>query len=147
MLFRSPGVTALFMEGCGGDQNPYPRGTLDLAQQHGRALATAVEAALQTRPVPLTGPLQLAYAEVDIAYDTPPTRAEFEARLKSSNKYEAKHARRFLDLMDKGEGLPKSYSFPVQVAHFGNALTFVGLPGETVVDYALRLKQIGRAHV
>ena len=32
-----PGVTALFMTGCGGDQNPYPRGTLELAQQHGRS--------------------------------------------------------------------------------------------------------------
>jgi len=39
-----PGVTALFMAGCGGDQNPFPRGTLDRAKQHGRALANAVEA-------------------------------------------------------------------------------------------------------
>ncbi|MEO1994989.1 MAG: neutral/alkaline non-lysosomal ceramidase N-terminal domain-containing protein, partial [Planctomycetaceae bacterium] len=42
-----PGVTALFMMGCGGDQNPYPRSELKYAQRHGRTLATAVEAALE----------------------------------------------------------------------------------------------------
>ena len=31
-----PGATALFVMLCGGDQNPNPRGTLDLARQHGR---------------------------------------------------------------------------------------------------------------
>ncbi|MEO8425761.1 MAG: neutral/alkaline non-lysosomal ceramidase N-terminal domain-containing protein [Verrucomicrobiota bacterium] len=135
------GVTALFMQGCGGDQNPYPRGTFDLAQQHGRSLAMSVEAALQTRPRPLLGPLRLAYAEVDIDYDGPPTRAEFEAELKSSNQYEAQHARRFLDRLDKGEKLKEKYSFPVQIVHFGDELTLVGLAGETVVDYSLRLKR------
>ena len=30
------GVVAMFMNGCSGDQNPYPRRTLELAQQHGR---------------------------------------------------------------------------------------------------------------
>ncbi len=40
-----PGSVALFLAGCGGDQNPQPRRTLDLAEQHGRALANGVEAA------------------------------------------------------------------------------------------------------
>ena len=31
-----PGATALFVMLCGGDQNPNPRGTLDLAVRHGR---------------------------------------------------------------------------------------------------------------
>src|SRR5439155_26410093 len=106
----NPGVTALFMQGCGGDQNPYPRGTFDLAQQHGRTLATSVEAALPTRPRVLPGPLRLAYAEVDINYDGPPTRPEFEEKLQSSNQYEVQHARRFLDRLDKGEKLPEKYS-------------------------------------
>ena len=51
------GATALFLMGCAGDQNPYPRGATvpgkapeDLAQQHGRALAHAVHAALAARP-------------------------------------------------------------------------------------------------
>lgn len=38
-----PDAIALFVEGCGGDQNPYPRGKIELAQFHGRALATSEE--------------------------------------------------------------------------------------------------------
>src|SRR5262249_23372324 len=136
-----PGVTALFLQGCGGDQNPYPRGTFELAQQHGRSLATAIDAALQTRPRPLSGPLGLAYGEVDLDYAGPPTREDFEKQLSSSNPYEAQHGRRFLERLDKGEEVPKKYSFPAQVVHFGQDLKLVALAGETVVDYSLRLKR------
>jgi hypothetical protein len=59
-----PGFTALFLMGCGGDQNPYPRRSdvvpgitdLELAQQHGRALSNAVEVALSANPRPVGGP-------------------------------------------------------------------------------------------
>src|SRR5262249_8894705 len=68
----SPGALALFLTGCGGDQNPYPRGTLPLAQAHGRTLATAVEAALGTRMKPLTGAIQSAYAEIELRYASVP---------------------------------------------------------------------------
>lgn len=50
-----PGVTALYLAGCGADQNPYPRRTFELAKRHGRSLATAVEAALFANPRPLSG--------------------------------------------------------------------------------------------
>lgn len=135
------GATALFMQGCGGDQNPYPRGTIELAQLHGRTLATAVESALQTRPRPLTGPLRLAYDEVDIPYAGPPMRADYEAKLKSTDRYEVQHAQRMLARFDRGERLPEKYSFPAQVVQFGDDLTLVALAGETVVDYSLRLKK------
>jgi len=41
-----PGATALFLALCGGDQNPNPRGTLALAEQHGGELAGEVERVL-----------------------------------------------------------------------------------------------------
>lgn len=136
-----PGVTALFMLGCGGDQNPYPRGTVDLAQKHGRALATAVEAALATTLKAVNGPLRSAYAEIPLDYAPAPTRDEFRTRLDSKDKYEAAHAKRMLERLDKGEKLPTQYPYPVQVVRFGDALTMVALGGEVVVDYVLRLKQ------
>ena len=61
-----PGVTALFIAGCGADQNPYPRRTVDLAQRHGRSLATAVEAALYAHPRPLRGPLRCALEKIEL---------------------------------------------------------------------------------
>jgi len=65
-----PGTTALFMMGCGGDQNPYPRSTLILAQKHGRSLAMAIEAALVTEQTPLHGPLRSNMKIVDLEFTT-----------------------------------------------------------------------------
>jgi hypothetical protein len=59
-----PGVTAMFIAGCGADQNPYPRSTVERARQHGRSLATAVEAALFADPRPLRGPLSCAMEKI-----------------------------------------------------------------------------------
>ena len=41
-----PGVTALFVQGSGGDQNPLPRRTVELAEQYGEELAAATERVL-----------------------------------------------------------------------------------------------------
>lgn len=136
-----PGVVGLFMQGCGGDQNPYPRGTFELAQLHGRTLATAVDAALQTRGNPLTGRLRMAYGEVEIDYAGPPTQKEYEDALRSSDRFEVQHAQKMLGRLKQGETLPRKYPFPVQVVQFGGGLTMVGLAGETVVGYSLRLKK------
>ncbi len=43
---RHPGATAMFVSGCGADANPKPRGTIELVEQHGKALADAVDRAL-----------------------------------------------------------------------------------------------------
>lgn len=112
-----PGFIALFLNGCSGDQNPYPRrgdvvpglSALDLAKMHGRSLANAVETALQVPPRPLGGPLRSAYAKVRLDY--------------APQKQQEPH------------------DYAVQVARFGDALTLVALGSETTVDYSLRLKK------
>lgn len=71
-----PGTTALFMMGCGGDQNPYPRSSLILAQKHGRSLAMAIEAALVTKQKALHGPLKTSLTTVDLEF-TDKDRAPF----------------------------------------------------------------------
>jgi len=63
-----PDCTALFMMGCGGDQNPYPRSFLMLAQKHGQSLATSAEAALQTNQKPLRGPIKSVLSTVDLTF-------------------------------------------------------------------------------
>lgn len=136
-----PGMVALFLTGCGGDQNPYPRGTLPLAQAHGRTLATAVEAALGAKARPLTGPLRSAYAEIELDYAPAPSRADFEAQAKSKNATEAAHGRRMLTLLDRGERLPAHYPYPLQIVRLGSELKLIALGGEAVVDYSLRLKR------
>ncbi len=111
-----PGFTALFLMGCGGDQNPYPRRSdvvpgitdLELAQQHGRALANAAEMALSVNPRSVTGHIRAAYEEITLDYAKP-------------------------------ERAPHQY--PVQVIKLGKDLTFVTLGSEVVVDYSLRFKR------
>ena len=136
-----PGVTALFMAGCGGDQNPYPRRTLALAQQHGRALANGVETALACRARPVRGPIRSALDTVTLEFAEPPTREELEQRMESSNKYERRHAATLLKELDQNGNIRTTYPYLVQVVQFGNDLTVVALAGEVVVDYSLRLKK------
>jgi hypothetical protein len=136
-----PGVVSMFMNGCSGDQNPYPRRTMELAQAHGRSLSTAVEAALTTKLRPLSGTIRAAYREIPLAYDTLPTREELTERAKSGNNQEAAHAARILGRLDEKGSIPADYPYPVQVTRLGDQLTWVTLGGEVVVDYSLRLKK------
>lgn len=134
------GVTTFFVTGCGGDQNPTPRRTLEWARQHGRALANAVEAALLTRPRPVRGPLRLALEEVMLELDRPPSVEELERQAASGDKYARRHAQGVLDEIERTGQVRATYPYLVQVVQFGDDLTLIGLAGEVVVDYSLRLK-------
>ena len=138
-----PGATALFVAGCGGDQNPYPRGGergLEYCMQHGRALANAVEAALVSQPRPVRGPLRAALETVTLEFAEPPSREQLEQEAKSTNKYERRHAEVLLKELEQTGEIRTTYPYLVQVVQFGDDLTMVALAGEVVVDYSLRLK-------
>ena len=135
-----PGTTAMLISGCGGDQNPTPRRTLEWAQQHGRALANAVEAALESRARPVQGPLRLALDEVTLELVEPPNIDELTRQANSTNKYERRHAEEVLEELEQKGRIATTYPYLVQVVGFGDDLTMVALAGEVVVDYSLRLK-------
>lgn len=111
-----PGFVALFLMGCGGDQNPYPRRSdvvpgisdLELTQQHGRSLANAVEMAMTVNPRAIRGPIRAAYQEIPL---------------------------------DFANASRPPHDYPVQVVRLGGDLTIVALGSEVVVDYSLRLKR------
>lgn len=136
-----PGTMALFLNGCSGDQNPYPRRLLHYAEHHGRSMATAIETALEAPAKPLAGPVRSALAWEEIPYQTPPTRAELEEKAGSKDAYDARHGRFLLEVLDAVGGFPQSYPVPVQVVRFGDDLTVAAIGGEVVVDYSLRLKR------
>jgi hypothetical protein len=135
-----PGATALFVMGCGGDQNPYPRGQIEWAMTHGKTLATAVEAALLPAPKPIRGPLKFDLREVDLPFE-PVTREELLTRRESKDGYVKRRAESLLAELEKNGKVRASYPYPVQVLQFGGDLTLVTLGGEVVIDYALRLKR------
>lgn len=136
---RHPGVTAMYIAGCGADANPKPRGTVALVEQHGRHLADAVDAVI-AGATPLTGRIRAAHADAMLAYAPAPDAAHWTRKLTDENVYERRHARLMLDTLARDGGLPAAEPAPVHVMRLG-PLTLVGLSGEVVVDYALALKR------
>jgi hypothetical protein len=127
----------MFVNGCGADANPDPRGTLDLVNRYGADLADAVDHA---GPGDLVeGPLRAAYCVVDLPYAPAPDRAGWVARLEDADPYARRHAKLMLERLDRDGRLQASQRDPVQVWRLGSGLTLVAMGGEVVVDYALRL--------
>jgi hypothetical protein len=136
-----PGTAAMYVAGCGADANPKPRGTVDLARQHGEALARAVREALRSTLEPVNGPLTCAFGEAMLEFAPVPDRTGWQAKLSDQNVYVRSWAKLMLETLDRDGKLPDRYPCPVQVWRFGKDLTLVAIGGETVVDYALRLKK------
>ncbi|HSD65127.1 MAG TPA: hypothetical protein VLF95_00415, partial [Vicinamibacteria bacterium] len=134
-----PGATALFVMLCGGDQNPSPRGTLDLARQYGQALAAEVGRVLGTALLPVRAPIRTALEVVPLDF-APHTRAVFEQEAAGGDKFRQRRARLMLAAYDEGRPVRQA-PYPVQALRLGGDLTFLALGGEPVVDYALRAKR------
>ncbi|QDT09677.1 neutral/alkaline non-lysosomal ceramidase N-terminal domain-containing protein [Planctomycetes bacterium K23_9] len=136
-----PGCVALFFAGCGADQNPLPRKTVQLAKHYGQRLATAVDSVLMTSQMhPVQGTLRTTYAEIDLPFDTLPTREEIELNSKSANRYEVARATMLREQIEGGVPLSQTYPYPISAWSIGDDLKWVALGGEVVVDYAIRLK-------
>lgn len=137
---RHPEVIAMFMAGCGADQNPLPRRTVELAENYGQQIADSVDRTLATSLNTVSGKLTTEYQKIDLALDTLPTRDTIESDLNSDNVYIVRRAAHLLKLIAQDGQLSQSYPYPVQVWNVGNQLQVTMLGGEVVVDFALRLK-------
>jgi neutral ceramidase len=135
-----PDCVALFWAGCGGDQNPLPRRTVDLAKQYGRKLSESVSAVVDAPMRPVVGSLKTSYEEVAVALDKLPTKEELEQATQSKDKYVASRAKHLLEQINEGTPLSQTYPYPVSVWKVGPEVQWVFLGGEVVVDYPVRLK-------
>jgi hypothetical protein len=141
-----PGAVALFFAGCGADQNPLPRRTVEQAEQYGRELAASVDAVLRGAMNSVGDRLAMRYEELDLPFDTLPTPEDLKKQLEGSNKYEARRAKILLAEIERNGKLAASYPYPVQVWKLsgparGDELTWIALGGEVTVGYSLRLKR------
>jgi neutral ceramidase len=135
----NPDAVALFFAGCGADQNPLPRRTVELAKNYGRQLADAVSAVLAKPMTELSPQFIAAYQEIPLPLSHIPNREELLKQTESKNKYEVARAKLLLKKLETASDLPTNYPYPVQTWRFGGQ-TLVILGGEVVVDYSLRLK-------
>ena len=136
-----PGVTAMFFQGAGADQNPLPRGSVGHAQQYGRTLAAAVDRVIQSDMRALVPTLVTAYTEVELTLSEPPAKADFAKMAQESSGYQQRWASRLHSELEQGKALTRSYPYPLQVWRLGDQ-TIMSLGGELVIEYAIALKRI-----
>ncbi|HEY0772055.1 MAG TPA: neutral/alkaline non-lysosomal ceramidase N-terminal domain-containing protein, partial [Sphingobacteriaceae bacterium] len=137
-----PGVTALFFQGAGADQNPLPRRTIALAKQYGHELFAAVERVMEEDDMKEVSPtLTTAYKEIDLKLAPVQPKEELEKMAKNSPGYEKRWAERVLGKVNRGESFPTSYPYPLQVWQLGEQ-PIMTLGGELVIQYAIDLKRI-----
>lgn len=136
---RHSGCAAMFYMGCGADQNPLPRRTVELAQEYGNRLADAVDAALKQPGNELAPTLKTKFEFVKLNLGPEPTREELQS-LAGTTNYQERWASRILNQLDSGEHLDRTYTLPIQAWKLGNQL-WISIGGEVVVDYALGFKQ------
>jgi neutral ceramidase len=137
---RHPTATAMFVAGCGADQNPIPRRKVELSEIYGQQLAAAVDEVLRGPLVKIEGEVSTTYREIELPFGDLPSREQLQRDLQATNKYVANRAKLLLEQIDSGKLLSKTYPYPVQTWQLGGALQIVWLGGEVVVDYSLRLK-------
>lgn len=135
-----PGALALISIGCGADMNPFPRGTVEIAEQHGKEITAEVSRLLKAERTPLHGPISSKADEISLPLAPTPSREELQIMAASKLQYMAYAAMRNLERLDRGAPLAKAVPYQVRAWTFGDDLAMVFLPGEVTVDYQLRLK-------
>jgi len=135
---RYDGITAMFFQGCGADIDPSPRGTIAHAQQHGLTIAEAVSGVLSGEMKQIDDPIRSGYRVIDLEFQ-PADIEYYNEEILSQDKYRQRRAKLILEAYNKGWDMSR-IQYPVQAVRFGNDLTFIGLGGEVVVDYALFIK-------
>jgi hypothetical protein len=136
-----PGALAMFMTGCAADQNPEPRGSIELSRQYGKELGDAVEQSLGGPGREITDLMRIAVEDVPLAME-PVARDSIEKMLAAENDPPQKVKGKFLlEQLERGEPFITSYPAPLQVVRFGDALLMIAMSGETVVDWSIKFKR------
>jgi len=148
------GLTPLFLQGCGGNINPYRRGTYISAAHNGRTLGqAALHAWENATPLYDDEPLTFEERVVDLPLMAPrpvdaidAEIAQWEKKLAdekaAGNMGAILHAEGMLTYCRKERELAASgqtsftMPFPMQVLSVGG-VRFIGLPAEVFVQYSL----------
>jgi neutral ceramidase len=136
-----PTAMAMFVNTCGGDQNPIPRRTVELCARYGRMLADAVEQVLEQPLQPISGELKTEFKLIDLAYQEVVSHETLHELLQDGNAIRARWAARMLQKLDEGEVFPPTYPYPLHAWSLGKELLIIGMGAETVVDFSLRFKE------
>ncbi len=132
--------------GCGGDQNPFPRGTMELAAKHGKTLSDEVKQVLSGKLKPIELSILAAYTVVDLEFKEVDIK-KFQEDLLSDTVFLQRRAKLMVEAYNKSWDVSR-YPYPVQAIKLSKDLTIIALGGEVVVDYSLIAKKAyGRENV
>ena len=138
---RHPGAVAMIAIGTGADSNPNPRGGgLPDVERHAREVADEVDRLLSAPARRVTAAPAGRFRVIDLPFSTIPGQQEWEQRAVKTDAV-GLHARAMAARLARGERIPVSTPYPVQVWTFADDLAMVFLAGEVVADYGLRLKR------
>lgn len=135
-----PGSVALFLRLCDAGQSPAPRGSVELVNRHGAALAAEVSRLLKTPMQPVSGRLRGALVETSLPFG-PHTREQFESESRSSDPALARRAQLLLAAYD-ARVEPRLLPYPVQAIRFDKGFALVALAGEPSVGYASSIRKL-----
>lgn len=142
-----PGSTWMFLAGCGGDQNIYPRGNITWLLRHAHALAIAiqhvVDKAMSRQPEAEHSPgtLDVRYKRINLPFAKRYSKREL--RRKASLGQAQRRAVRTLMRGIESDGMTQaSYSYPIAIWRIeSKVIAFLG--GEPTVGYSQLLKDVG----
>jgi len=157
-----PTALALFIAGCSGDINPYPRGTFEICESHGKRLGCAVvQAALSPGRMRERVRIAVARQEFSLAVEGPPTLEGAKAQLakvravadgeiaearraaeggpideeKALSWFTARQLRNAVELVEALERGESDFSIPLEAQALAiGKCAIVGLPGEVFVN-------------
>ncbi len=131
-----PGTTALITIGCGADSDPCPHSTVDLCDQHGRALADEVKRLLAGPWKPIVASVSAKQKVLEIPWQK---NIDMDVARETAKKSWAVES--MLEKLEKGEELGEPRAFQINTWTLGDDLAMVFFTDEMVVDYVLRLKK------
>lgn len=134
-------AVAMFYMGCGADQNPLPRRTVELARGYGLRLAAAVERVLAEPMQSFEPGLQTELELVTLNLGKEPTRETLAAIASAGTSYKSRWAARLLKDVESGKPLERTYPYPLQIWKLGQKQHWITMGGEVVVDYSLGFKK------
>ncbi len=134
-----PGSISVVTIGCGADVGPQPSRGIEDAKSHGEAIAAGVAEQMEKGLKKLAAIPSIGQRTINLPLEKPAGRAQWEETAKRSD-FHGYQAKLMLEQLKAKGKIQEVVPYTISTWRFNRDLALVFLPGEVVVDYAVRLK-------
>lgn len=144
---KMQGSTWLFLTGCGGDQNIYPRGTIDLLQKHSNDLAEVISDSVlggtpQNTDQGMRDTLAFMHNDIPLPFQSRLSRRDLRQLTRNTHTFGQRAAETLMQQTESDGKTPANYSYPITAANIAG-VRFAFLGGEPTVAYCHSLRSHG----